>query len=269
MGEAASEQMVGKERVVLLGAGRVATHLVPALVHAGYCVAQVWSRTETSARDLAERMDIAYTTNLDAVVDDADIYIASVADGALPKVAERVVARVGKAPLYIHTAGSVGMELWQNCGAVHYGILYPLQTFSKEREVDVRKVSFFVEASNEEVMRSIDELAHNLSDKVYCADSIRRARLHVAAVFACNFANAMYDVAHRLLADEKIPFEVVLPLIDETAAKVHTLTPHDAQTGPAVRGDSVVMRSHMAALEAHEDLYTMYDLISNYITKNK
>ena len=166
MGEAASEQMVGKERVVLLGAGRVATHLVPALVHAGYCVAQVWSRTETSARDLAERMDIAYTTNLDAVVDDADIYIASVADGALPKVAERVVARVGKAPLYIHTAGSVGMELWQNCGAVHYGILYPLQTFSKEREVDVRKVSFFVEASNEEVMRSIDELAHNLSDKV-------------------------------------------------------------------------------------------------------
>lgn len=269
MGETASERMVGEGSVVLLGAGRVATHLAPALVRAGYRVAQVWSRTENSARGLAEPLGIAYTTDLDSVVADADVYIACVADGALPEVAGRVVTRGGTSPLYLHTAGSVGMELWQRCGAVRYGILYPLQTFSKEREVDVREVSFFVEASGDEAMKAIEALAHNLADKVYRADSKRRARLHVAAVFACNFANAMYDAAHHLLSEEDIPFEVLLPLIDETAAKVHTLAPHDAQTGPAVRGDSAVMQSHIAALEGDGDLQAMYTLISNYITKHR
>ena len=269
MGETASERMVGEGSVVLLGAGRVATHLAPALVRAGYRVLQVWSRTEASARSLAEPLGIAYTTDLGDVVVDADVYIACVADGALSEVAERVVARAGVAPLFLHTAGSVGMELWQRCGAAHYGILYPLQTFSKEREVDMREVSFFVEASDEDAMTAIEALAHNLSDRVYRADSKRRARLHVAAVFACNFTNAMYDVAHRLLAEENIPFEVLLPLIDETAAKVHVLLPHDAQTGPAVRGDSAVMQSHKAALVGDEELHMMYALISNYINRHK
>ena len=269
MGEVAPERVVGGGTVVLLGAGRVATHLVPALVRAGYRVAQVWSRTEAAARSLAEPLGIPYTADLGAVVADADVYITCVADGALAEVAERIVARVGTAPLFLHTAGSVGVELWHRCGAVRYGILYPLQTFSKERAVNVREVSFFVEASDEEAMREIEALAHRLSDKVYRADSKRRARLHVAAVFACNFANAMYDAAHRLLAEEDIPFEVLLPLIDETAAKVHTLTPHAAQTGPAVRGDDAVMQSHMDALAGDRELHAMYALISNYINGNK
>ena len=269
MGETASERVVGKGRVVLLGAGRVATHLVPALLNAGYRVAQVWSRTEKSARGLAESLGISYTTDLGAVVTDADIYIVCVTDGALPEVAKRIVERVGETPLYLHTAGSVEMELWQRSGAVHYGILYPLQTFSKERTVNMSEVSFFVEAPDEEAMAAIESLAYNLSDKVYHADSNRRARLHVAAVFACNFANAMYDAAHRLLAEDNIPFEVLLPLIDETAAKVHTLSPHSAQTGPAVRGDSVVMRGHMGVLADDKELHAMYALISNYISKNK
>lgn len=269
MGETASERMVGEGSVVLLGAGRVATHLAPALARAGYRVLQVWSRSEASARSVAEPLGVAYTTDLGSVVTNATVYIACVADGALPEVAEQVVAQVGVAPLFLHTAGSVGMDLWQRCGAAHYGILYPLQTFSREREVDVREVSFFVEASDEEAMIAIEALAHNLSDRVYRADSKRRARLHVAAVFACNFANAMYDAALRLLAEENIPFEVLLPLIDETAAKVHVMLPHDAQTGPAVRGDNAVMQNHMAALAGDEELHSMYALISNYINKHR
>ena len=269
MGETASERVVEPVSVVLLGAGRVATHLAPALVKAGCRIVQVWSRTETSAAKIADPLGVAHTDNLDAVSIDADIYIACVADGALPEVAARIVARVGAAPLFLHTAGSVGLELWRQCGASRYGILYPLQTFSKERVVEVSKVSFFVEASDEMTMVAIEELAHRLSDKVFRADSKRRARLHVAAVFACNFTNAMYGVAHQLLSEENIPFEVLLPLIDETAAKVHTLDPHDAQTGPAVRGDVAVMQNHMEALADNEDLHAMYALISNYINENK
>lgn len=259
MGEAAPQ------RVVVLGAGRVATHLAPALVRVGYSLSQVWSRTEESARQVAESLGVAYTTDLDSVVTDADIYIVSVADKALPEVAERLCQRANRMALFLHTAGSIGIEVWQHCCVEHYGILYPLQTFSKERVVDMREVSLFVEASSEETLALTEALARSLSDKVFCADSRRRAQLHIAAVFACNFANAMYDAAYRLLAEEGIPFEVLLPLIDETAAKVHTLTPREAQTGPAVRGDREVMQRHLEALVGDEQLREIYSLISDYI----
>lgn len=272
MGEIASQRVVSTPEdttVVLLGAGRVATHLAPALVRAGVRLLQVWSRTEESARVVAEPLGVPYTDDLDAVVSDADIYIVCVSDGALPQVAEKVVAVAGKSPLYLHTAGSVGMELWQRCGALRYGILYPLQTFSKEREVDMREVSFFVEASSDESIVKVEDLASKLSTKVFRADSERRARLHISAVFACNFANAMYGIAYRLLAEEDIPFEVLLPLIDETSAKVHVLTPKEAQTGPAVRGDKDVMQSHLQTLAENQELSEMYATISNYINRNK
>ena len=263
MGEVASQ------RVVIVGAGKVATHLTPALVKAGYQVTQIWSRTEASARQLAEPLGIPYTDNIGAIDTDADAYILSVVDEALPEVAKRVVARVGAAPLYLHTAGSVSMELWKHCGASNYGILYPLQTFSKEREVDMRDVSLFVEASDEKTASGVEALARSLSEKVFYADSKCRARLHVAAVFACNFTNAMYDMAYRLLDEENIPFDVLFPLIDETASKVHTLTPHNAQTGPAVRGDEAVMKSHMDVLADDDGLREIYERISNYIIRNR
>lgn len=263
---------VARERVVVLGAGRVATHLVPALVGAGYRVAQVWSRTMASASALGQPLGISYTDDLTAVPADADIYIACVADGALPEVARQIVARVqrsSRTPLFLHTAGSVSMDVWREAGATSYGILYPLQTFSKEREVDMREVSLFVEASDEASLMAVEALAHGLSGKVYRADSRRRALLHVAAVFACNFTNAMYDVAHQLLATDDIPFDVLLPLIDETAAKVHTLIPRDAQTGPAVRGDEAVMQSHIHRLAGMPDLQTLYARISKMIAELK
>lgn len=269
MGEAASQRVVGRERIVVLGAGRVATHLVPALVQAGYRVRQVWSRTEASARALAEPLGLPYTADMDTVLTDADVYIACVADKALPELAARVVAQVGACPIFLHTAGSVEMELWCRCGASHYGILYPLQTFSRERAVDMHEVPLFVEASDEETSCKVEVLARSLSGKVFRADSKRRSRLHIAAVFACNFTNAMYNIAHRLLAEEGIPFEVLLPLIDETAAKVHALTPHEAQTGPAVRGDSAVIQSHQEALAGDERLRDIYARISNYINRSR
>ena len=264
MGEAA------RERVVVLGAGRVATHLVPALVGAGYRVAQVWSRTMASASALGQPLGISYTDDLTAVPADADIYIACVADGALPEVARQIVARgqrSSRTPLFLHTAGSVSMDVWREAGAISYGILYPLQTFSKEREVEMREVSLFVEASDEASLMAVEALAHGLSGKVYRADSRRRALLHVAAVFACNFTNAMYDAAHQLLATDGIPFDVLLPLIDETAAKVHALTPREAQTGPAVRGDEAVMQNHIHRLAGMPDLQTLYARISKMISE--
>lgn len=249
---------------MLLGAGRVATHLAPALMHAGYRIVQVYSRTADVARALASPLGVPYTDNLDAVSTEAHIYIACVADEALPAIASRV-ASADDNKIFLHTAGSISMDVWRNAGAGHYGILYPLQTFSKERAVDMRQVSLFVEASDEATLQITELLARSLSDKVYRADSAMRAQLHIAAVFACNFTNAMYGIAHQLLGKHQIPFDVLLPLIDETAAKVHTLTPHDAQTGPAIRGDREVMQHHMEALEQTPELQRLYEQISRVI----
>lgn len=259
MGEITHQQLV-----VLLGAGRVATHLAPALMNAGYRIVQIYSRTADAARALAEPLGITYTDNLDVVSSEAHIYIACVADEALPVIAARV-ARCDDDKVFLHTAGSISMDVWRDAGAKHYGILYPLQTFSKERAVDMRQVSLFVEASDAVTLQVTELLARSLSDKVYRADSAMRAQLHIAAVFACNFTNAMYGIAHQLLGKHQIPFDVLLPLIDETAAKVHTLTPREAQTGPAVRADRKVMQHHIAALEQTPELQRLYEQISRII----
>ena len=262
MGEAAPQPMV-----VLLGAGRVATHLAPALIGAGYRIAQIFSRTKETARQLAESLEAAYTDEVSEIYKDAHIYIACVADEALPTVANALCQQLGTTdkPLFLHTAGSVAMDVWHDAGAKHYGILYPLQTFSKERKVDMREVSLFIEASDKDALHATEQLALSLSKKVYQADSALRARLHIAAVFACNFANAMYGAAHTLLEKEGIPFDVMLPLIDETAAKVHALTPHEAQTGPAARGDHAVMQRHIEALAHTPMLQELYLKISKLI----
>lgn len=263
MGEAAHQPVV-----VLLGAGRVATHLAPALLGAGYRVGQVWSRTMASACALANPLGIPCTDNLRAVITDADIYIACVADEALPEVTKVLVASLEAAsanPLFLHTAGSVPMDVWHEAGAWRYGILYPLQTFSKERAIDMREVSLFIEASSEESLEAVEALARSLSCMVFHADSRRRALLHIAAVFACNFTNAMYAAAHQLLAADDIPFDVMLPLIDETAAKVHILTPREAQTGPAVRGDRQVMQAHLERLSSMPELQQLYEQMSRMI----
>lgn len=257
-------EVTHKQLVVLLGAGKVASHLAPALIEAGYPIAQVYSRTLDAARVLADPLGVPYTDNIEAVTTDAHIYIACVADGALSAVAAKVVHN-SPDKIFLHTAGSVPMEIWREAGAQHYGILYPLQTFSKEREVNMHEVSLFIEASDASTLKSVELLAQRLSRKVYYADSALRAQLHVAAVFACNFTNAMYGVAHQLLDQAHIPFEVLLPLIDETAAKVHTLSPHEAQTGPAVRGDHNVMQHHVEQLAHLPELQSLYKQISDFI----
>lgn len=272
MGETAYKPMVNQSSsasIVLLGAGRVATHLAPVVIEAGYHIVQIYSRTIDAARNLASPLGVPYTDNMEAITTNASIYITCVADEALPSIAQRLVDRVNAAapspPLFLHTAGSVPMNLWHEAGAKHYGILYPLQTFSKERAVDMREVALFVEGSDEDALHTIELLGHSISNKVYRADSSERALLHISAVFACNFTNAMYGIADQLLKQGGIPFDVLLPLIDETAAKVHTLAPHEAQTGPAVRGDNEVMQHHLARLTNQPELQQLYAQISAII----
>ena len=254
--------MEGSKRIVLIGAGNVATHLGLALQRAGHEVVQVYSRTEASASALAERLGVPFTISLEEVVE-ADICIVSVKDAVLQTLLP-IVVKGREGALFVHTAGSIPMDVWKGV-TNRYGVLYPMQTFSKSREVDFNTVSFFVEANGEDDLEALVQLASSLSPKVYEATSEQRMSLHVAAVFACNFSNHMYALSAKLLEKYGMPFEAMLPLIDETARKVHELSPADAQTGPAIRRDGNVMDKHLALLSDEPVLQEIYEMISKSI----
>ena len=255
--------MAVSKKIVLIGAGNVATHLGVSLQQKGCKIVQVYSRTPESASLLAGLLNVPYATSLAEVVDDADIYIVALKDAVFQELLPAIVKGREKA-LFVHTAGSLPMSLWE--GAVSkYGVLYPMQTFSKQRAVNFEEVSFFVEAGGAEDLKTLKEVAGLLSPRVYEANSEQRKYLHLSAVFACNFANHMYALSAHLLKRQNLPFEAMLPLIDETARKVHELLPQDAQTGPAVRDDRNVMSSHMDLLSDEPGIRELYEKISESI----
>lgn len=270
-------------KIVLIGAGNLATHLGKALHAAGHDMVQVFSRTMQSAETLASLLDAEPLTDIAQVRDDADVYIFSVKDSALVQLVAQLcrheadglgedgaVNALRKAKkgeherVFLHTAGSMPMSVFKGM-AQHYGVLYPMQTFSKQREVDFSIIPCFVEANDEFAQKQIEGMAREISGRVYELSSEDRKYLHLSAVFACNFANHCYAISQELLEEHGIPFDVMLPLINETAAKVHEMKPKDAQTGPAVRYDENVIGKQSKLLENHPHFKKVYDSMSKSI----
>ena len=249
-------------KIVLIGAGNLATHLGKALHTAGHDMVQVFSRTMQSAETLASLLDAEPLTDMAQVRDDADVYIFSVKDSALEQLISQLCG--GEKKVFLHTAGSMPMSVFRG-KALHYGVLYPMQTFSKQREVDFSIIPCFIEANDEFALKQIEGLAGQISHRVYQLSSEDRKYLHLSAVFACNFANHCYAASQELLQQHGIPFDVMLPLIDETAAKVHGMTPKEAQTGPAVRYDENVIGKQIQLLENQPYFQKIYDCMSKSI----
>lgn len=249
-------------KIVLIGAGNLATHLGKALHAAGHDMVQVFSRTMQSAETLASLLDAEPLTDMAQVRDDADVYIFSVKDSALEQLISQLCG--GEKKVFLHTAGSMPMSVFRE-KALHYGVLYPMQTFSKQREVDFSIIPCFIEANDEFALKQIEGLAGQISHRVYQLSSEDRKYLHLSAVFACNFANHCYAASQKLLQQHGIPFDVMLPLIDETAAKVHGMTPKEAQTGPAVRYDENVIGKQIQLLENQPYFQKIYDCMSKSI----
>lgn len=249
--------------VVFIGAGNLATNLAKALYRKGFRIEQIYSRTQESAQSLAQLVEADYTTELSAVVEDAQLYIVSLKDAAFVQLLPGLVAGKEKS-LWAHTAGSIPMNIWAE-QAERYGVFYPMQTFSKQREVDFREIPVFIESNSEADTQLLKDIASTLSEKVYEATSEQRKSLHLAAVFTCNFTNHMYVLAAELLKKYQLPFDVMLPLIDETARKVHELQPLAAQTGPAVRYDENVINEHLRMLADEPEAQELYRRISESI----
>lgn len=258
-----SKRSIEDTPIVLVGAGNLATNLGKALYRKGFRIVQVYSRTAEAARALAQEIEADYTTGLDALAKDAQLYIVALKDEALISLLPAMVAGREHA-LWVHTAGSVPMSIWQ--GRVeHYGVFYPMQTFSKLREVDFHEIPLFIEASGENELSLLKKLGHTLSNRVSEATSEQRKSLHLAAVFACNFTNHMYALADQVLQRYGLSFHAMLPLVDETARKVHILPPKEAQTGPAVRYDEQVMQTHLDMLADDPKVQQIYRLLSESI----
>ena len=252
-------------KVILIGAGNLATHLGKAIFAAGHDVVQVFSRTMQSATALASEVGAQPVSDISDVRSDADLYVVSVKDSAIVELIP-VLCKGKETKVFLHTAGSIPMDVFQGM-ALHYGVLYPMQTFSKQREVDFSQIPCFIEANDEHALQLIGDVAHQVSSMVYHLASEDRKYLHLSAVFACNFVNHCYALSREILEEHGIPFDVMLPLIDETAAKVHELDPKDAQTGPAVRYDENVLRAQGALLKSNPQMKDIYDRMSMSIHK--
>ena len=251
--------------IVLLGSGNVATHLGSALLNAGHCVVQVYSPTKAHADTLAHTLSAAAIDDPGAVATQADAFIIAVKDDAIAQVTARLPS-----PLHgvvVHTAGSVDISVLA-AHAANYGVLYPVQTFSKAKAVDFTTIPIALEASDEATYIRLAELTGSLSSRVFSCDSRQRLSLHVAAVFACNFTNHLYTIAADLLAEHGLDFDLITPLILETAEKVTAHHPRDVQTGPAVRNDARTMQQHLELLAGHPGLQDIYEKLSHRISGN-
>ncbi len=233
-------------RITIVGTGNVACNLQHAFGLNGVSVNMVSSRE-----------------GLDSLPE-ADVFIYAVRDEALAQVVAQVHASQA---LHVHTSGTMPLSVF-GADKPHAGVLYFFQSFSKARLIDdFRSIPVFIEGSTLDDVTAIYTLAQTLTSHIYETTQAERERLHVAGVFANNFSNLMYSIAADLLQNTTIPFQVLLPLIDQTAAKVHTLSPREAQTGPARRGDTAVMQHHLSLLSSEQER-EVYRLLSAMIQRN-
>jgi len=249
------------ETITFIGAGNLATQVSLALKSKGFQIVQVYSRTKESAASLAEKLNSSYTISADSINKDADIFFVALKDSAIVPV----LSKMGfKNKLLIHCSGSTPISVLKEFSN-NYGVFYPLQTFSKNRELNFREIPVFVEGNSNSNQKRIERLAKSVSDSVSVLSSEKRMALHIAAVFACNFANHFYNLAAEILKTKEIPFNVLRPLILETAEKVKSLHPQEAQTGPAVRFDENIISRHLQELKGKKNYDELYSLISKSI----
>ncbi len=237
--------------LVILGTGNVATHLAKVFFKTkNLQLKQVYNHRSNSLKDFEKYCPV--TTNLDQL-EEADVYLIAVKDDKIKALAARL--NIGKA-LVLHTSGSVGMNALRN--HQNHGVFYPLQTFSKKRSVNFAEIPLCVEANSKENLGKTEKIAREISGKIFKINSEQRRSLHVAAVFVNNFTNHLYQIGAEICEENNVAFEILQPLIKETAAKIETLNPKQAQTGPALRKDKQSISNHLQMLSPEkQEIYKL------------
>ena len=238
-------------KVVILGGGNVAFHLTAHfLKNKDIQIVQVYNRSIAKIEYLQSQTSITNKLN---ELKDADIYIISVADNAIATISSHLNLTN---KLVVHTSGSVAMTELKS--TLNKGVFYPLQSFSKEQEINFSEIPMCIEAETDSNFKLLETLAKSISNNIYPINSEQRKGLHLAAVFVNNFVNHLYQIGNEICIKNEIPFKILQTLIKETANKIITLTPLDAQTGPAKRNDTKTIKKHEAMLPLNQqEIYTL------------
>ncbi len=238
-------------RLILIGTGNVATHLYDAFLNTkDVTVVQVYGRSQSSLLPFSKKTPV--TTTIEALMP-ADIYIIAISDDAISDFSKKLVLQN---KLVAHTSGSVAMDVLSNRNKK--GVFYPLQTFTKGKKIDFTQIPICIEAENETDYKLLEKLGKHISKKVVRIPSEKRRVLHLAAVFVNNFVNFMYIAGNDIASENDLDFDLLKPLLIETAYKVKTLSPEKAQTGPAKRNDTKTIQKQLDLLRNSEykELYT-------------
>lgn len=240
-------------KVIFLGFGNVNSHLFDALYKSRETsIVQIFNRNYI--KFISPFENIPFTDDISKIAD-ADVYIVGIPDDVIAVFSESLALQN---KLVVHTSGGAAMSALSSKN--RRGIFYPLQTFSKQRKVDFKKIPICIEAENSKDLELLRSLGEAISENVVEISSEKRAKLHLAAVFVNNFVNHLYEIGSEILKDEDLPFELLQPLIAETASKIETLSPEEAQTGPAKRNDKKTIEKHIHLLadSPHKKLYELF-----------
>jgi len=247
--------------IVIIGTGNAATVLGKKLQAAGHRIVQVFGRDASAASKLAYQLNTESTNYWSVIRKDADVYLIAVSDEAINEVAKHVHVP-GK--VVAHTAASARKDLLKPMSH-HYGVFYPLQSLRKDME-ELPDIPIFIDASDEVARRELEELAKSISQQnVITANDDERIKIHIAAVFVSNFTNHLYQLAEDYCKKEGINFKQLIPLIEETASRITSMSPAKAQTGPAIRHDEATIEQHLALLGKYPGLKNIYEVMTKSI----
>ena len=247
--------------IVILGAGNVEFNLTRALIEKTLNVRKIFNRTLEKAQEIGEANRISYTDKI-SEIEKADLYIIACADSGIEEFSHYIPY---DDVLVVHTSGSSPMSVLK--GDYRKGVFYPLQTFSKKRTMRYDNIPFFIEAENPEDLKKLDDLGNRISNEVHELNFAARMQVHMTGVWANNFVNHLYYIAGNICEQNNVPFDVLLPLIQETANKVIEMSPKDAQTGPAKRGDQLIIDRHLDALQDDSRLLQIYQILTDSIKR--
>jgi len=244
-------------KITIIGSGNVAQHLIDAFAKSDAVeIIQVFSRTQ---KHISDNLDPQKTTTDWNALAEADLYIISVSDDAIANVSSQLPF---ENRLVVHTSGSASLSLLDDKN--RKGVFYPLQTFTKGKPIDFKTIPLCLETQFESDYELLEKIARSISDNVQSIDSHQRKALHVAAVFVNNFTNYLYQLGNEICQENHVSFDILKPLILETAEKLLTLSPKDAQTGPAKRNDLSTIKAHESFL-SNENQSTIYKILTQSI----
>ncbi len=254
-------QQASIKTIVIIGTGNLASQLAPALAQKGFTIRALYGRTASSVNKLAALVNTTGVTELDLIPNQADAYLFCLSDDAIPGIAMKLSHCKG---IFIHTAGSLNINIFKKLSD-HAAVLYPLQTINANKKSNFSNLPFCIEASSVQVLKTIHELASCLSSTVIELTSEERLKIHLSAVFVSNFSNHMYTLASEYLQQNNLSFELLHPLLLETANRAIEIGPKASQTGPARRCDKKTIRKHIKCLAEYPQMQKIYEEVTTSI----